>query len=207
MFGLPGSGKTYVARHLSETYNMAHVSADKLRFELFDKPRHDKAEIQLLNGLMNYMTEEFLKAGVSVVYDVSVSRETDRRILREIAKKQKVKDLMLWPQVDAETAKYRSLNRDKRKTDDKYSEPIDAVTFEKYKGYMQSPYNENYLVLSGKHLFNTHKGVIEKRLLDLGVLKQQDAQHVAKPQMVNLVSQAQAQAGRVDHNRRNLTIR
>jgi hypothetical protein len=73
---------------------------------------------------------------------------------------------------------------------------------------MQNPQNENYLVLSGKHLFNSQKNSIVRRLTDLGVLSD-DAfdQKVAKPELVNLVSRAQARAGRVDYSRRNVIIR
>ncbi|MFO0882543.1 MAG: AAA family ATPase, partial [Candidatus Saccharimonadales bacterium] len=53
MYGLPGSGKTFVARQLAETLGMAHLSSERIRYELFEEPRHDKAEHQVLTNLMN----------------------------------------------------------------------------------------------------------------------------------------------------------
>ena len=63
MYGLPGSGKSYVSRQLAELFGMAHVSSDRLRFELFENPKHDKTENMVVAHLMDYMAEEFIKAG------------------------------------------------------------------------------------------------------------------------------------------------
>jgi predicted kinase len=87
MYGYPGAGKTHFARQLSETLNAAHVHGDRIRGELFTEPRYDKQENELVNHLMLYMTEEFLNAGVSVVFDANASRLTQRRELRICAGK------------------------------------------------------------------------------------------------------------------------
>lgn len=208
MYGLPGSGKSFIARQLSESLGLAHVSSDRIRYELFEEPRHDKTEHQLVTNLMNFMTEQFLTAGVSVVYDASVSRLADRRALRDITRRFGAKELMVWIQVDAETAFNRSHNRDKRKADDKYAAALEQNTFDQYMRIMQNPQDENYVVVSGKHLFNSQKTTIVRRLLELGVLASTDNEaKIVKPGMVNLVSRAQVQAGRVDHTRRNVIIR
>ncbi len=208
LYGLPGSGKSFVSRQLSETLGMAHVSSDRIRYELFDEPRHDKTEHQLVANLMNFMTEQFLTAGVSVVYDMSVSRLADRRALRDMARRFKAKELMVWIQIDPDTAFNRSHERDRRKIDDHYASALDQSTFESYMRAMQNPQNEDYLVISGKHLFNSQKTAIIRRLSDMGVITAESLeQKIAKPEMVNLVSRAQAQAGRVDYSRRNIIIR
>jgi len=208
MFGLPGSGKSFVSRQLSETLGLAHVSSDRLRFELFENPTYDKSENLIITRLMDFMTEQFLNAGVSVIYDVSVSRLQDRRAIRDLARKFDAKELLIWLQIDMESAWQRTKSRDRRKADDKYSSPLTKEIFDKFMRAMQNPQNENYLVLSGKHLFNSQKNAIIRRLNDLGVLEE-DAldQKVAKPELVNLVSRAQARAGRVDYSRRNVIIR
>ncbi len=206
--GLPGSGKSYISRQLSDLIGAAHVSSDHLRFELFDTPRYDKAEHNIVTRLMDYMTEEFLQAGVSVIYDISVSRLADRRYLRELARKNKSKDLFIWIQTDTNTAWARSQNRDKRKADDKFSAPLDQSVFDQYMRLMQNPHNEQYVVVSGKHVFDTQKAAILRRLQEMNILSTETTEtQVAKPGLVNLVSRAQAQAGRVDMSRRNIRIR
>ncbi|MEZ6330944.1 MAG: ATP-binding protein [Candidatus Saccharimonadales bacterium] len=207
LYGIPGSGKSLLSHNLSNELDMVVVSSDRLRYELFEDPRHDKTEIQIIGQLMNYMTEEFLKAGKSVIYDMSVSRFADRKELRELAKKNHAKDLMIWLQVDIETAWARSKNRDKRKAEDKYASVLSPDQFKQYVHIMQNPRNEDYVVVSGKHLFPNHKSIIVRKLLELGVAESDDAAYkVAKPELVNLVSKAQAQAGRVDYSRRNISI-
>lgn len=205
MFGLPGSGKSFVARQISEDLGMAHISGDRLRFELFENPKHDKTEHLIVSNLMNYMAEEFLNIGVSVVYDISVNRLSERRTLKDLAASKKAKDLLIWTQIDVDSAWARIQNRDRRKSDDKYSDPLSQEIFERYMKNMQNPQNENYLVLSGKHLYNSQKTSLTRKLKDMGVMDIVD-HNVAKPELVNLVPRSQAQAGRVDMARRNIAI-
>lgn len=208
LYGLPGSGKSFVSRQLSETLGAAHLSSDRIRFELFENPRHDKTEHQVITNMMNFMTEQFLNAGVSVIYDMSVSRIAERRALREMVRRYQAKELMVWIQIDPDTAYSRSRARDVRKPDDKYASPLDQRIFENYMRLMQNPHNENYLVISGKHLFSSQKTAILRRLSEIGVINVDSMQQkIAKPEMINLVSRAQSQAGRVDYSRRNIIIR
>ncbi len=208
MYGLPGSGKSYVSRQLAELFGMAHVSSDRLRFELFENPKHDKTENMVVAHLMDYMAEEFIKAGQSVIYDISVNRINDRRALRDLARRCKAKELRVWVQVDIDTAWTRSQSRDRRKPDDKYASSIDQATFEKYMKSMQNPTSaENYLVLSGKHLFNSHKNAFLRRFNEMGILSLPTFTPSSKPGLTNLINRPQSQAGRVDFSRRNLTIR
>jgi predicted kinase len=206
-YGIPGSGKSYLAHQLSDYIGAAHVSADRLRYELFDESRHDKTEHQIISQLMNYMTEEFIKKGVSVIYDMSVSRSIDRKSLRELSKKLHAKELLIWLQIDIDTAWARTKKRDKRKFEDKYACDLTAEQFKQYVRIMQNPNNEDYLVISGKHQFKTQKNTILRRLHDMNALNVEALNpHMPRPELTNLVSRAQAQAGRVDLTRRNISI-
>lgn len=210
--GMPGSGKTYVSRQLSELLGAAHISSDRLRYELFAEPRFDKGEHMVITRLMDYMTEEFLGIGRSVIYDISVSRQQDRRELRELARKYNAKELLVWIQTDVESGWNRAKARDKRKADDKYSLPLDRSVFDQYVRLMQNPQHEQYVVLSGKHVFDTQKAAILRRLTEMSVLDVGSfVNSRAKPELVNLVSRAhaqvQAQQGRVDPTRRNIPLR
>jgi adenylylsulfate kinase-like enzyme len=44
LYGFPGSGKSYVSRNLNEVVQIAHVSGDRIRSELFENPRYDAQE-------------------------------------------------------------------------------------------------------------------------------------------------------------------
>lgn len=207
LYGYPGAGKTHLARQLSETLHAAHVHGDRIRGELFTQPRYDKQENELINHLMLYMSEEFLHAGMSVIFDANASRLPQRRELRNIARRSKAEQLLIWLQIDAESAFARINKRDRRKSDDKYAAPYSKESFTQYIQHMQNPKNEDYIVVSGKHTFNTQRSAIVKKLYELGVIAIDNATSgVVKPGLVNLVPN-QLRNGRVDNTRRNILIR
>lgn len=207
LYGYPGAGKTHFARQFTEIFQAAHVHGDRIRGELFSEPRYDKEENQLVNHLMLYMTEEFLAAGMSVVFDTNAMRLSERRELRNIARRAKAEPLLIWLQTDADSAFARLNNRDRRKSDDKYAQAYTPEAFRTHAGAMQNPKNEDYMVISGKHTFNTQRSAVVKKLYELGVIATNTASsNVVKPGLVNLIPN-QAPGGRVDNSRRNILIR
>ena len=207
LYGYPGAGKTFLARQLSEDIQAAHVQSDRIRFELFEQPRYDRQENEIVDHLMQYMTEEFLNAGISVIYDINALRMTQRRELRDLARKHKADVLLVWLQIDHESAFTRVSKRDRRKTDDRYTASLDRATFKQVAMAMQNPQNtEDYIVISGKHNYNTQRSAVVKKLYDLGLVSTDGAgAKLVKPQLVNLIPNPIA--GRVDPNRRNINIR
>jgi predicted kinase len=207
LYGYPGSGKSYFARQFSEDVQAAHIQSERIRFELFEKPRYDKEENDVISQLMDYMTGEFLSAGLSVIYDTNALRFGQRRVLRELARKHRAEPVLVWIQIDAESAFLRTTKRDRRRADDKYSSEIDQQTFTGIINGMQNPNNsEDYIVISGKHLFDTQLSAVINRLRELGLVITGDAgKHVVKPGLVNLVPNPLG--GRVDLARRNIVIR
>jgi predicted kinase len=207
MYGFPGSGKTYFARQLTEKIQVAHLQADKIRADLFEQPRYDRQENEVVVQLMNYMASELLAAGLSVIYDTSLMRAAQRRAARELARKANAQSLLVWFQLDPESAFARTQKRDRRHADDKYAMPMNRKTFTTITSYMQNPGpGEDYTVVSGKHLFSTQLATVGRRLRELGLITTNGPDTgVAKPQLVNLVPNPAA--GRVDMTRRNITIR
>lgn len=205
LYGYPGSGKSYVARNLADEIQLAVVSSERIRNELFQNPRYDAQENAIVTHLMDYMCEEFLTAGVSVAYDTNALRVSQRRRLREIARKHKAEYLLIWLQIDMDSAFTRTQDRDRRTSDDKYSEPQTRASFERQMSGMQNPEGEDYTVISGKHTFSTQKSAIINRFYQTGLIGSGDVQHsVAMPELVNLVPNPRA--GRVDLSRRNISV-
>ena len=206
LYGFPGAGKTFFSRQFCEQVHAAHVQGDRIRSELFDEPRYDKEENAVVTHLMDYMAEEFLSAGLSVVYDVNAMRATQRHELREMARRHKAQPLLVWLQVDAESAFVRAAKRDRRHADDKYTAPIDRTRFDNLAAGMQNPRNiEDYVVVSGKHVFTTQFSAVVKKMHELSLIQSdQMANKVVKPGLVNLVPKV---GGRVDMSRRNIIIR
>lgn len=207
LYGYPGAGKTHFAREISDTLQAAHVHGDRIRGELFEEPRYDQEENDIVKHLMLYMTEEFLNAGMSVIFDANAIRLLERRELRNIARKSKAEPLLVWFQMDADSAYARLSRRDRRKLDDKYAAPYTRESFQQYIQNMQNPKNEDYTVVSGKHTFNTQRSAVLKKLFEMGLVGGQSATNsVVKPGLVNLVPN-QLRGGRVDNTRRNILIR
>jgi len=207
LYGFPGSGKTFFARQLCEQLVAVHVHGDRMRNELFENPTYNKDENHVVTSLMNYMTGEFLSAGVSVVYDTSVMRAAQRRALRNMATKTGAETVLVWLQIDTESAFGRTSRRDRRKVDDKYAQPLDRAAFDSVSRGMQNPeMTERYLVVSGKHVFSTQKSAMIRHLLDRKLINlDPNAHQIGKPGLVNLVPNPSA--GRVDLSRRNIIIR
>jgi predicted kinase len=207
LYGFPGSGKTFFARQITEQLAATHVQSDRIRAELFQNPTYSKDENHVVISLMNYMTGEFLNAGVSVVYDVNAMRASQRRALRNMAIKAGAEPVMVWLQIDTESAFQRAGKRDRRKADDHYSQQLGRSEFDQLLSGMQNPdATERYLVISGKHVFNTQRSAFfrylqDRKLLDLDA----NSHQIGKPGLVNLVPNPRA--GRVDLSRRNITIR
>ena len=204
-YGFPGAGKTYFSRQFAESIQAAHLQSDKIRNELFEEPRYDKQENDVVTQLMDYMTEEFLSAGLSVIYDLNAMRAGQRKVLRELAFKYHAAPILVWFQMDPDTAFGRNINRDRRRTDDKYAAGWDRTTFETIINHMQNPNaGEQPIVISGKHLFNMQRSAVLSRMREIGVVSTEDANtQIIKPGLVNLVPNQ----GRVDFSRRNISIR
>jgi predicted kinase len=206
LYGYPGAGKSFFGRQLAEELGAAHVQADRIRYELFEAPRYDKQENEVVNHLMEYMSEEFLRAGISVVFDINAARAAYRRQLRELARRAKVQSILIWLQVDKETCFSRVVKRDRRKADDKYAMPLDRAMFDDLVDQMQNPVQtEDYVVISGKHTFQTQRSAVAKRFYDMGLLSADSAHGgMVKPELVNLIPQP----GRARADiRRNIFIR
>lgn len=207
LYGFPGSGKTYFGRQFAESIGAVHLQSDRVRYELFEEPRYDQQENDIISHLMQYMTEEFLNAGLSIIYDGDVTRQSSRRMVREVAFVTKSFPLLVWPQIDVESAYQRIVKRDRRKSDDKYAMSFDRKGFEAYIGKMQNPdLTEDYAVISGKHNFQTQVNAVIKKLYDVGLVDTDSARAgLVKPGLVNLVPNIHS--GRVDNARRNISIK
>ncbi|MEJ0073054.1 MAG: ATP-binding protein [Candidatus Saccharibacteria bacterium] len=207
LYGFPGAGKTFFARQLCEQLVAVHVQGDRMRGELFENPTFSRDENQIISSLMDYMTGEFLNANVSVVYDTNAMRAAQRRNLRNMATKAGAETVLVWLQIDVESAFARVARRDRRKADDKFAQPLDRPAFDALSGGMQNPQpNERYVVVSGKHVFSTQKSAMLRHLLDRKLINLDlQAHQIGKPGLVNLVPNPAA--GRVDLSRRNITIR
>ncbi len=207
LYGFPGAGKTYFSRNLADDLECAHVQSDRIRHELFEEPRFDKQEDEIIMHLMDYMTEEFLSAGISVIYDTNLVRKSQRVAIRNMARKKHAQTLLVWFQIDPDTAFKRLNSRDRRRTDDKFALDYSEEDFRRFASHMQHPEpTEEYVVLSGKHTYRSQKAAVFKKFMEMGLISTDSIKSsVAMPGLINLVPKSTG--GRVDMSRRNISIR
>jgi len=206
LYGYPGSGKTYFSRQLVDEVNIAHLQADRIHSEMFENPTYTQQEDATVQRIMNYLTDELLSAGLSVVYDTNAMRVSQRRALRELAKKSKAAVFIVWFQIDVESAFTRVATRDRRQSDSKYSMQLDRTTYDSILQFMQNPTaTEDYIVVSGKQYFKTQSATLSKKLRDLNAVEPSGKDNpIIKPGLVNLIPSASL---RQTINRRNIFIR
>lgn len=206
LYGMPGAGKTFFARQLCEHMQAAHLEADRIRSELFQSPSYNKEENHIVASIMTYMSEEFLRNGVSVVFDLNSNRSANRRVLRNLATKCKAETVLVWFQLDPDTAFRRSYNRDRRKADDHFAQDMTPESFRAALATMQNPdVSEPFIVISGKHVFSMQKNAFFRELRQRRLVHEAEAaEQVSKPGLINLVPNPAA--GRVDMSRRNINI-
>ncbi len=191
---------------MAEELNVAHLQKDRLIHELYSDNDSNNSHKNTRNA-MNFMTREFLRSGVSLIYDANVPRRAERRVLRDATRKSKAVPVLIWLQIDADTAWARGQKRDRRKSDDHYAKSLSREEFQQFLNYMQNPDNEDYVVISGKHTFHTQKAAVFKKFYELGILTPaQLSKNIVKPELVNLIPQHPI-AGRGDIMRRNINIR
>ncbi len=85
--GLPGTGKSYLARRLIDRLPAVIVESDHVRKVLFPQPDYSGPESMWVHRIAHAVTERLLKAGYRVIYDATNLIEWHREKIYRIAEK------------------------------------------------------------------------------------------------------------------------
>ncbi len=126
MIGIPGSGKSFFARQLTEKLNAERLNMDLLRRELFGtKNRWDYKELikgedfdrvaaaQKARETFDEKLESALKNGQSIVIDASQNRKFYRGLRRNLAAEFGVQTLVVWMSTPEDISIERAITREK----------------------------------------------------------------------------------------------
>ena len=80
--GLPGVGKTTLARDLAPLINAVVISSDKIRKELIPRPIYTKQEIKLIYDVITLLAKYLYKANVNCIIDATFNKERSRTELK-----------------------------------------------------------------------------------------------------------------------------
>lgn len=161
MVGIPGSGKSFFAEHFADTFKAPIVSFERLRKELFLSPTLNKSEDEIINRVANYMLDEVLKTGRTVVYDGQTSLRVDRELIVKKTRNAGYEPLFVWVQTELTEAK-------KRATKPNAGRPtLNTDQFDaKLKRFSAPHQTEKTVVISGKHTYATQLKIILKHLVE-----------------------------------------
>jgi predicted kinase len=146
MVGIPGSGKSFFADKFSAMFNAPCI--EQLALE------HLAADSNAAKELANLFLDELVKTGRSIILETDTSTRQARTELNAKLKKAGYTPLLVWVQIDTETAANRStkmgMSADEHaKRVKKFAPPLP---------------NEQALVISGKHTYATQARVVLKKL-------------------------------------------
>jgi predicted kinase len=159
--GLPGVGKTTLAKELAPLVNAVLLSTDKIRKELFSRPTYGRGERKLIYDAMILIAKYLHKAGINCILDATFTRESSRL---EIKKKLGLasKDFHIIECICPEDIVILRLRQ--RKHD--YSD-ADFSVYEKMKRIYE-PVNEEHITIDTSTLSNKDIRSIAEKILEKG---------------------------------------
>lgn len=85
--GLPGTGKSFLARRLAEALPFVIIESDVVRKILFPQPLYTAQESRWVHRTCHALMAKLLKRGVRVIYDATNLIEYHRELVYRIAEK------------------------------------------------------------------------------------------------------------------------
>jgi predicted kinase len=80
--GLPGVGKSTLAKDLAPLLNAVILSSDKIRKELFPNPIYSKREVKIIYDVMILLAKYLYGAGINCIIDATFNKERSRTQLK-----------------------------------------------------------------------------------------------------------------------------
>lgn len=148
--GFPGSGKTFFSARFAKDFKIFHLNSDRVRSEIFPKPNYTAEENTAVFRTMDFIAEELLRIGISVIYDANSTKRIYRKNLEKIARKRKADYLLLWFKTPAEIALKRIKKRKEIKSEftKRYHKEIDDSVLFMIRAAEEEPYKEPHIILT-----------------------------------------------------------
>jgi predicted kinase len=109
--GLPGSGKSYLARRLVEILPFVIIESDHVRKTLFPQSHYTGEESYWVHRTCHALMAKLLKKGVRVIYDATNLHERHRELVYRLADKEGIKLMIVKTVAPEEVASERLRGR------------------------------------------------------------------------------------------------
>jgi hypothetical protein len=144
--GLPGTGKSTVAKHIAKDSRAVFLSTDVTRKRLLKKPAYSQEEKEMVYGLLFEKADNFLKASRKVVLDGTFYKEELRERARKIAEKNRSTFAIVEVVCSEKIVKYRLEERAKTKS----ISDADFRVYKKIRQHFEPIRQEHFTIDSGK---------------------------------------------------------
>lgn len=152
--GLPGAGKTTLARSLATLLAAEHLRGDKIGLELFRFPTFSAEERRIVYAEMSRRAAEALRQGRHVIYDAATNTAAQRAQIAQLAASQGAQAVGLWVQTAVPVAKRRAAKARDAGLAGAVVRVIPPHLFDQYAAAFERPGpGEDVLPLSGEALF------------------------------------------------------
>lgn len=127
--GLPGAGKSTLARALTERFDWVHLDRDQLRSQRIDEPNYSQREKTQLNRWLLADTRRWLLKDRTVIVDgMTFARRPERRLFAGLAQGLFLDSVWLWLDLSAERAKIRVAHDSAHQAADRSPLIVDQVS-------------------------------------------------------------------------------
>lgn len=96
IMGLPGSGKSYFARHLSRNLNFQYIGSDQTRKEMAVMGQYGIKDKERVYELMKTHADKAIRQGKDVVLDATFYKKSIRDPFASLAEQQQVPWGLIW---------------------------------------------------------------------------------------------------------------
>ncbi len=122
LVGLPGTGKSRLARRLGTALEAQVVESDRVRKQLFAEPRYTGGEHAAVYGWCHTVLRSALVVGRSVIFDATNLDERVRRRVYDIAEQCGARLAIVWATCPRSVVQERMLRRQERRDVDDLSD-------------------------------------------------------------------------------------
>jgi len=156
--GLPGAGKSTVAKQIAEETKALMFNTDAVRKKLFEEPAYTQKEKDMVYKLLFEMADKFLKMSRNVVLDGTFYREDLRKGARKIAEKNKSRFMIVEVVCSEKTTRSRLGERAKTRC----ASDADFRVYRKIRERFEPIRQKHFIVDSGKDVRKQIAGFLKE---------------------------------------------